>query len=91
MTLSKLTGDKVSKYDTLKEYLASQTKNQLVLTFQEIESSLKIILPASARKHRAWWGNDISHTQARNGWLAANYEVASVEIPKGIVKFERIR
>jgi hypothetical protein len=44
------------------------------MSFSEIED-LVGSLPPSAHTWRAWWANDRSHVEARDGWLAAGWQV----------------
>lgn len=57
-------------------------------TFEELEDLLNRGLPASARRHRAWWANDESHSQAR-AWLKVGYRVDSVSLEAEWVRFGR--
>ena len=54
------------KYDPLAQFLQTAAR-PCSLTFAQIDS-LVGGLPASARAHREWWGNDRYHVQAR-AWL----------------------
>jgi CBS domain-containing protein len=74
------------KYTHLEEWLtemAGYNKN-IRIKFEDIEKILGDPLPASARKHRAWWANDYSHTEAmgwlRAGWLVDNVDFESEEV-----------
>ncbi|PYI54042.1 DUF7662 domain-containing protein [Paenibacillus flagellatus] len=69
------------QYKLLEKYLAH--KAEVRLTFLEIENILGFKLPASAYKHRSWWGNHESSTQAL-AWLNAGWEVAKVELGKSV-------
>ena len=56
------------------------------MTFAEV-GALVGGLPASARIHRAWWGNDRSHVQAK-AWLAVNRSVGDVDLREAVVRFD---
>ena len=71
----------------LKNYLLASGKPYVTLTFEQVEGILGDLLPHSAYVHRAWWGNDESHTHARNGWLAAGYRVKHVDLSRRVVTF----
>ena len=71
-------------------YLRNISGNRVILTFREIESILKSKLPESARTYREWWGNDSYHTQAKNGWLSAGWQVISVDFGRETVEFLKI-
>jgi hypothetical protein len=62
-----------SRYDGLRAYLSGRSEPQVRLSFAEIEHIIGQPLPASARRHRAWWANERSgsHVHAR-AWLEAN-------------------
>lgn len=77
------------KYSPLGDFLSQCEDDLIELSFKEIEDILGSSLPDSAREHREWWGNDRSHTQARNGWLAAGWEVSHVDLQRKIVVFRR--
>ncbi|NQU77187.1 GIY-YIG nuclease family protein [Candidatus Falkowbacteria bacterium] len=70
-----------SKYYELGEYLRNSNKQIEVLSYNEIEKILGSELPASARKHRPWWGNDhnLNRSQEKS-WLNAGWEVAAVSM-----------
>lgn len=69
-----------SKYSPLRTYLENSGMDRVELSFKEIEDILGSKLPSSAYSYRAWWANDLSHTHARNGWLAAGYMVSTVDL-----------
>ncbi len=77
----------MSKYTLLKYHLLMSGKPYVILTFKQIEEILGYSLPNSAYVHRAWWGNDLRHTQASNGWLAAGYRVKHVDLEHHTVTF----
>ncbi len=79
----------MSKYDALGEYLESQpaTMSSVTLEFQQIERILGFDLPASAREHRPWWANTVSHSYTV--WLEAGWETSKVDMTSGWVTFVR--
>jgi len=79
----------MSKYDALQHYLEKSQKQNVTLSYDEIEEILGFSLPASASKHRPWWGNG-GHSQAR-AWLNAEYEVASVDLGRSVTFVVRRR
>lgn len=83
-----LPGGPSSTYGPLAVYLSSIGGTRTTLTFQEVAAIVGRALPPSAHKHRAWWANDPSHSQAR-GWLTAGWRVASIDQNCGTVTFER--
>jgi hypothetical protein len=65
-----------SKYDPLRDYLKTQSFQEIELTFAFIEDLLGFGLPASAERPQ-WWSNvtdpNTSHTQ-RNAWRDAGFD-----------------
>lgn len=80
-----------SKYDALAAYLLKQSGPSHTMGFADIERLIGTPLPDSSLTHTAWWGNDRSprstHSQARHGWLAAGWEVESVDPVRRSVSF----
>jgi len=74
------------KYDKLRGYLAEQSSSGWRTTFGEIERVLSSELPASARRHQAWWGNDKRHVQAR-AWLQAGWKTTDLDLSSEKVTF----
>ncbi len=70
----------LGKYSLLHTYLLTRDEETLVLSMSQIENILGFPLPSSAYKHRAWWANDITHSQAK-AWLYANWEIIHVGLP----------
>lgn len=77
----------IGKYAPLYHYIRTQTDESFTLSLEQIESILGFRLPASAVNHRAWWSNDITHSQAK-AWLYADWEVDTVSLPS--VTFNKI-
>lgn len=81
-----------NKYLPLNKHLISidSQKNEVILTFSQIENILKDELPYSAKVHRAWWSNETSgsHVHAR-AWMDAGWKVDSVNQKAKWVKFQR--
>ncbi len=70
------------KYKKLRAYLEAHPRREWRTTFGNIESILGFELPASARKHSAWWANEnggARHSQAV-AWSAAGWETAEVDM-----------
>ena len=66
------------KYAPLAELLRDSEAARVSLTFDDIEELLGFPLPASARKHRAWWSNSTTgHSQAA-AWLNEGWRVAGI-------------
>lgn len=60
----------MAKYDLLHKFLTADPVLPLTLSFAQVELILGTELPASARTHQPWWGNDATHSHAM-AWLAA--------------------
>ena len=77
----------MSKYDPLREFLASRADDVVTLTFAEIDA-LVGVLPPSARKYPVWWRNDDSSHQHCQSWAQAGY-TAHPDLGRGQVTFRR--
>ena len=75
-------------YQPLYLYLASKKERQLRLRFQELEKIIGAPLRPSARKHKAWWANTLSHVQA-TAWLEADYKTREVDLENETVLFQK--
>lgn len=82
------TTSSVGKYTPLYNYFRAASESILTITSDQIEGIVGFSLPASSVKHRAWWANDISHSQAK-AWLLADWEVQSISLP--LITFSRIQ
>jgi hypothetical protein len=74
----------VGKYEALARRICGSAR-PLTLAFGEIDQIVGG-LPSSALKHRAWWSNDRTHTQA-TAWLGCNRMVIAVDLNRGAVTF----
>ena len=77
----------VQKYALLTRYLLTQPGERLTLTFAAIEAILGAELPVLAGL-RSWWTNAPTRADAR-AWLYAGWRVASVDLDRRCVTFER--
>lgn len=80
----------MSKYDPLRDFLAAGTEPSMRLSFAQIERLLGAELPASARKHQAWWANEEvgTHSHARS-WLDAGYRTRGLDLNAQTIEFTR--
>jgi hypothetical protein len=77
----------MSKYKPLERHLRASGKVRLPLTFAQVERILGEPLPASARRHPAWWSNNEgSHVQAL-AWREPGYRTEQVDIIREKVVF----
>lgn len=75
------------RYAPLSVHLANSGAHEVTVSFDEVEAILGADLPASARKHRAWWANG-GHVQA-DAWGRAGFEVDHVDLATELVRFRR--
>jgi len=68
------------KYEPLKRYLETAAQRAVPLTFKQIETILGAALPASARKHAAWWSNSPTGHVNAQAWLDAGYASEQVDL-----------
>jgi len=80
----------MGKYEPLARRLDAEAELEWTVSFSELERLLGFPLPASARRYRAWWGNQTGagHSQAR-GWQDAGWQVWKVELDAHRVTFRR--
>ena len=76
------------KYRKLYAHLRSLSSREWKASFADIEAIIGDRLPASARRHRASWANDITQARAR-AWLAAGWETAQVDMDAETLLFRR--
>jgi hypothetical protein len=81
----------VTEYDALRDYLKKQTRPELVLSFDEIETIIDAALPRAA--HRASWWDSLRSPQEkmpqREACLAAGY--VATRMPDGkSVRFRKL-
>ena len=81
----------MSKYDPLNAYLSHRREGHVPMTFGEIEDVIRMALPSSARRHRAWWSNDPSNNTMTHAWLEAGYRTEAVNLEAERVVFRRCR
>ena len=86
-----------SRYEALARYLEQQSGSRHTMSFIQIEQLVGYLLPPSSRpphkRWRTWWANvrspENGRTQATSGWLAAGWEVDSVDPIRQTVTFRR--
>ena len=77
---------KGDKYIALTEYLEKCGKDELKLSFSEIEKILGVKLADSAYFYTEFWSNTKSHSSAF-GWLNAGYLSRQVDLAAQTVEF----
>ena len=76
-----------SQYIPLCYHLLTYKPVEVTYSFEAIERILHRPLPDSAYGYGAWWSNHELNTQAKHGWLAADYVVADVDLENRQVRF----
>ncbi len=81
----------MSKYDPLTFHLAKRGQSFVPMRFSDIEKLLGFDLPASARKHRAWWSNNPSNSVMTKAWLSAGYQSEQVDLESEQLTFKKVQ
>ncbi len=82
----------MGKYEPIARMLKQASNDEYCASLREIEEILGFKLPASARKHRAWWSNSYkgNHSQAQ-GWIGAGWETRDIDMQREQVRFVRTK
>jgi len=83
-----------SRYAPLANFLDSipPADDQVNLSFTDVEKIIGGDLPASARKHQAWWANDTSNSSKHSVlWLEAGWRRSRLSLTNETVSFTRIK
>jgi hypothetical protein len=78
----------MGKYEPLSAFLRAQGRDQVPMTFGQIERVLGAKLPPS-KQHRAWWSNNPDNNVMTRAWLEAGYETEAVDVRGGKLVFRR--
>ena len=76
-------------YEPIAGHLTNTAALTQDLTFAQIEELLGRSLPASARRHRAWWSNATGAQTPSSAWMSAGWLVDTVDLAGGHVRFRR--
>ncbi len=79
----------MGKYEPLGQFLRKQRRQEVPLTFREIEKITGVKLPPKAQHHRAWWSNNPDNNVMTKVWLEAGFESAQVDIEARKLVFRR--
>src|SRR5689334_6869197 len=79
----------MGKYDGLGAYLRAQDREQIPMSFAEIEQVIGAKLPASQR-YQAWWSNSTSNNVMTQVWLDAGYRTEQVDVANKRLVFRRM-
>jgi DNA-binding transcriptional regulator YiaG len=78
-----------SKYYPLFEHLQGSGRDEITLTFAEIEALLGLDLPPSARSRRAWWSNRSKEALQASAWMEAGYHVEDLDLEREQATFRK--
>ena len=81
---------KLSKFENLYDFFAEVNRDQIILTFSEIEKILGFPLSPSAREVKQYWSNSDSHSIAQC-WLRYGYKTYAVDLETETVSFRKLR
>ena len=70
----------MSKYEPLTGYLSSSGRDNIPMTFVEVENVIGDKLPRSAFEYRPWWSNNASNHVNADSWLRAGYKTENVDM-----------
>jgi DNA-binding transcriptional regulator YiaG len=80
-----------SKYHPLFDYLQNCDREEITLSFSEIEALIGS-LPATAFKKKNWWSNrDSSSALQAKAWIGASYSIESVDLNQWTVGFRKFQ
>jgi hypothetical protein len=78
------------KYEPLLRFLEARADaNMIRLSFAEISDILGFSLPASARKHQAWWSNTRAGHSHAAAWLDAGWKTETLDLAGERVSFAK--
>ena len=79
----------MGKYSPLADYLRAQGRDEVPMTFAQIERVIGAKLPRSHR-YRAWWSNNSFNSVMTKAWLEAGFESTDVNMKERKLVFRRI-
>jgi hypothetical protein len=80
----------MAKYSSLAQWLTSQARSPITLTFAEVSALVPGSLPPSAYQYQAWWANERNPRQVQKlAWSKEGWSVASLNLTAQRVTFER--
>lgn len=78
------------KYEPLLRFLEARGGSSMIrLSFTEIDELLGFRLPASARKHQAWWSNTRAGHSHAAAWLDAGWKTETLDLAGERVSFAK--
>lgn len=78
----------MTDYRPLSDFLSSRPSKEVSLGFEDLERILGQSLPASARKHQAFWANTTTHSYA-SSWMSVGWRTAKLNLAEESVTFRR--
>src|ERR1700730_18148571 len=79
----------MGKYSPLADFLRAQQRDEVPMTFAEIERIVGSPLPRSHR-YRSWWSNNSFNSVMTKVWLDAGFRSAEVDIKRRRLVFRKI-
>lgn len=80
----------MSKYTRLSDYLESLDSPVLHVDFRQLERILGFRLPDSARRHPAWWANNVTQSgRHASAWLLTGWKTEDLNLSAETVTFAR--
>lgn len=79
----------MSKYASLGDFLRQQRRDEVPMTFSQIEKITGIKLPSSAR-YRAWWSNNATNSVMTKVWREAGFKSEQVDLEGRTLVFRRV-
>jgi hypothetical protein len=79
----------MGKYSPLADFLLAQQRDEISITFAEIERIIGSPLPRSHR-YRAWWSNNSFNSVMTKVWLDAGFQSAEVDMKRRKLVFRKI-
>ena len=79
----------MSVYAPLNHYLRAVIGDVVPMSFADVEAILGRALPGSARRHPAWWSNNVGTHVNAAAWRGAGWRTSQVSIPGERVTFVR--
>lgn len=79
----------MGKYSPLADFLRAQPRDEVPMTFAEIERIIGSPLPRSHR-YRSWWSNNAFNSVMTQVWLDAGFKSADVDIKKRKLVFRKV-
>src|SRR5258708_13144629 len=79
----------MGKYSPLADFLRAQGRDEVPMTFAEIERIVGSSLPRSHR-YRSWWSNNSFNSVMTKVWLDAGFRSADVDIKRRNLVFRKV-